>query len=117
MGLSYEIVGTKGTLVFDQERLSEIQLYQRADDPRVAGFRRIPIGPSHPDYGHFCPAPGHGTGYNDMVTIQLRDFITAITDEGTRAWPDFDDALAVHHVIDAALEANRAGHWVRVAAN
>ena len=63
------------------------------------------------------PAPGHGTDYNDVVTIQLRDFITAITDEGTRAWPDFDDALAVHHVIDAALEANRAGHWVRVAAN
>ncbi len=115
MGLSYEIVGTKGTIIFDQERLSELQLYAHTDDARVTGFRRIPIGPSHRDYGDFCPAPGHGTGYNDMVTIQMRDFIAASTGHCPKAWPNFSDALAVHRVIDAALDSARAGHWVNVA--
>ncbi|WP_423823549.1 Gfo/Idh/MocA family oxidoreductase [Salinisphaera sp. SPP-AMP-43] len=114
MGLSYEVVGTEGTIVFDQERLSEIQFYSRQDDPRTQGFRRIPIGPAHPDYGDFCPAPGHGTGYNDTITVEVRDMIAAITGDTADLWPDFADAVYVHRVIDAALESVKAGRWCKV---
>ena len=34
------------------------------------GFRTILIGPEHPDYAAFCPAPGHGLGYNDQKIIE-----------------------------------------------
>lgn len=114
MGLSYEVVGTEGTIVFDQERLSEIQFYSRRDDARTQGFRRIPIGPAHPDYGQFCPAPGHGTGYNDTVTIEIRDLIAAITGDQATLWPSFADAVYVHRVVDAALASVRDGRWTAV---
>ncbi|HET7313857.1 Gfo/Idh/MocA family oxidoreductase [Salinisphaera sp.] len=114
MGLSYEVVGTEGTLVFDQERLSELQLYLRSDDARLSGFRRVPIGPSHPDYGDFCPAPGHGTGYNDTVTVEIRDLIAAITGGKPDLWPNFADAVYVHRVIDAALTSVKTGRWAAV---
>ncbi|AWN17853.1 Gfo/Idh/MocA family protein [Salinisphaera sp. LB1] len=114
MGLSYEVTGTEGTIVFDQERLSEIQFYSRRDDARTQGFRRIPMGPSHPDYGDFCPAPGHGTGYNDTVTVEVRDLIAAITGEQPKLWPTFADAVYVHRVVDAALASVRDGRWTVV---
>ncbi|MGB7757124.1 MAG: Gfo/Idh/MocA family oxidoreductase [Salinisphaera sp.] len=114
MGLSYEVVGTEGTIVFDQERLSELQFYSRRDDARTQGFCRIPIGPAHPDYGAFCPAPGHGTGYNDTVTVEIRDLIAAITGDQPKLWPSFADAVYVHRVVDAALASVRDGRWTAV---
>lgn len=114
MGLSYEVVGTEGTLVFDQERLSEIQFYSRHDNARTRGFRRIPIGPSHADYGDFCPAPGHGTGYNDMITVEVRDLVATITGDVSRGWPSFGDAVSIHRVIDAALSSAQQERWKAV---
>ncbi|MES1955088.1 Gfo/Idh/MocA family protein [Salinisphaera hydrothermalis] len=114
MGLSYEVTGTDGTIMFDQERLSEIQFYSRGDDPRTQGFRRVPMGPAHPDYRDFCPAPGHGTGYNDTVTVEVRDLIAAISGERAALWPCFADAVQVHRVIDAALASVESGRWAAV---
>ncbi|WP_229748147.1 Gfo/Idh/MocA family protein [Lacimicrobium alkaliphilum] len=53
MGLTYEVTGTKGSIVFDQERLAELQLYTSDQQTSRQGFKRILIGPEHPDYQHF----------------------------------------------------------------
>jgi hypothetical protein len=44
----------------------------------VRGFRKILTGPAHPDYLPFCQGPGHGTGYQDQIIIEARDFLAAI---------------------------------------
>ena len=102
MGYAYEIHGTKGSIRFDQEDQNAVHLY-RADGPEAArGFTKILTGPEHPDYLEFCQGPGHGTGYQDQIIIEARDFLEAIA-AGTPAWPTFAEGLAVSEVIEAAF--------------
>ena len=44
-GLTWEIHGTEGTIMYNQERLNEIKLYTKSDDSSCNGFRTILSGP------------------------------------------------------------------------
>lgn len=113
MGLTYEITGSKGAIRFDQEDQNALWLYKAEDEPVEAGFRKILIGPQNPDYGAFCLGPGHGTGYQDQLIIEARDFLEAIETGHTR-WPTFTDGLAVSKVVDAARKSHETGGWVNI---
>ena len=47
MGLTYEVIGTKGALYFDQEQLSELQFYSAGDASNRRGYRTLLMGPEH----------------------------------------------------------------------
>ncbi len=113
MGYAYEITGTKGAIRFDQEDQNALWLYQADDPPQIRGFRKILTGPEHPDYLAFCQGPGHGTGYQDQIIIEAKEFLTAIA-EGRPAWPGFRDGMEVNRVIAAAWASAAAGSWVDV---
>ncbi|KAJ55892.1 oxidoreductase [Actibacterium mucosum KCTC 23349] len=113
MGYAYEITGTKGAIRFDQEDQNAIWLYKMEGPEATRGFAKILTGPAHPDYEPFCLGPGHGTGYQDQIIIEARDFLRAI-ETGEPVWPTFADGLAVVEVVDAALRSARAGAWVQV---
>ena len=113
MGYAYEITGTKGAIRFDQEDQNAIHLY-RAEGPEAArGFTRILTGPAHPDYLPFCQGPGHGTGYQDQIIIEARDFLRAI-ETGKTVWPSFRDGLEVARVIETARASAHEGRWLDV---
>ena len=110
MGYAYEIYGTRGAIRFDQEDQNAVWLY-RAEGPEAQrGFARILTGPAHPDYAAFCQGPGHGTGYQDQIIIEARDFLHAIA-SGEPVWPRFRDGLAVAQIIDTAFRAAEDGLW------
>lgn len=110
MGYAYEIHGTKGSIRFDQEDQNSVWLY-RADGPEATrGFTRILTGPQHPDYLAFCQGPGHGTGYQDQIIIEARDFLEAIASRKS-VRPTFQDGLAVALIIDTAFKASEDGRW------
>jgi predicted dehydrogenase len=114
-GLTFEVVGSRGTLAYDQERMNELRFYEADDRTGRRGFRTLLAGPEHPDYARFCPAPGHGLGINDLKVIELRNLIQAIADDEP-LWADFTEGLRVQRVM-AALERSHAEHgWVRVSA-
>ncbi|MFG6176405.1 Gfo/Idh/MocA family protein [Halomonas sp. THAF12] len=113
MGLAYTVTGTKGSIVFDQERMSELQLYQREGPEGRQGFRTLLMGPEHPDYAAFSPAPGHGLGYNDQKIIEVRDLIEGIV-SGKPLYPDFREAWRVNRMIDAIEASHAQGGWVPV---
>lgn len=110
-GLWFEVTGTKGTLIYDQERLSELQLYTASDKSSRQGFRRILVGPEHPDYGHFCVSAGHGLGYNDMKAVEVRDLVEGILADRPM-WPDFRAACHVNQVCDAVEQSYQEARWV-----
>ena len=111
MGYAYEIHGTKGSVRFDQEDQNSIWLY-RSDGPEAErGFRQILTGPAHPDYKPFCQGPGHGTGYQDQIIIEARDFLLAI-EENKSHWPSFKDGLQVSRVVSAALQSGEQRAWI-----
>ncbi|MGR3466482.1 MAG: Gfo/Idh/MocA family protein, partial [Shimia sp.] len=59
MNLGFEVTGTKGAIIFDQEAMGEFQLYEMGDrggtfaDTDRNGFKRVLIGPQHPPFGNF----------------------------------------------------------------
>ncbi len=113
MGYAYETHGTKGSIRFDQEDQNAVHLY-RADGPDATrGFTKILTGPAHPDYLPFCQGPGHGTGYQDQIIIEARDFLAAIAN-GHPVWPTLHEGLAVAEVIEAAFKSHDTGQWQRV---
>ncbi|MBU1835563.1 MAG: Gfo/Idh/MocA family oxidoreductase [Alphaproteobacteria bacterium] len=114
MGYAYEITGTKGALRFDQEDQNALWFYSADEPEAIRGFRKILTGPAHPDYEPFCQGPGHGTGYQDQIIIEARDFLRAI-ETRTPVWPTFRDGMAVNQVVAAAMQSSLAGAWVDVA--
>ncbi|MEM7720988.1 MAG: Gfo/Idh/MocA family oxidoreductase [Pseudomonadota bacterium] len=113
MGYAYEIHGTKGAIRFDQEDQNAIHLYRAEGPEATRGFTRILTGPAHPDYLAFCQGPGHGTGYQDQIIIEARDFLEAIA-AGAPAWPTFREGLAVTEVVEAAFLSHETGTWLPV---
>jgi predicted dehydrogenase len=114
MGYAYEIHGTKGAILFDQEDQNALHLYEMSGPEAERGFRKILTGPAHPDYVAFCQGPGHGTGYQDQIIIEAKDFLTAIA-TNTPIWPTFAEGLEVNRIVTAALDSSAKGAWVTVA--
>ena len=113
MGYAYEISGTKGAIRFDQEDQNALWLY-KADGPAGRqGFTKILTGPDHPDYKAFCLGPGHGTGYQDQIIIEARDFLEAIATNQPK-WPTFDDGCEVNQIVEAAWQSQLLRGWVDV---
>jgi len=113
MGYAYEITGTKGAIRFDQEDQNAIWLYSMDEPEATRGFRKILTGPAHPDYLPFCQGPGHGTGYQDQIIIEARDFLRAI-ETRSPVWPTFEDGMEVNQVIEASMVSSRSKAWVEV---
>ena len=106
-GLRIEVNGSLGSLVFDLERLNELELYE-ADDGSTSGFRRVLVTESdHPWVDAWWP-PGHVLGWEHTFTHQARDLLHAIAD-GTDRAPTFADGLQVQRVLDAVLRSADEG--------
>jgi len=114
MGYAYEIHGTEGHIRFDQEDQNTIWLYTTEGPETERGFRKILTGPAHPDYLPFCQGPGHGTGYQDQIIIEAKDFLTSIAEKRT-IWPSFDEGMEVNRIVTAAFDSSAKKIWVNVA--
>jgi predicted dehydrogenase len=112
MQLAFEIVGSRGALVFTQERLNELLHFRPGENGRE-GFIRIEAGPPHYPYGLFCVAPGHQLGFNDLKTIEVADFLEAI-DGGKSRGPNFREAWEIQKVIDTAIRSGRERRWLEI---
>jgi predicted dehydrogenase len=111
--LACEITGSRGTLIFDQERMNELRIYT-ADRPGEAnGFRTVPMGPPHPGYAAFVPAAGHQLGFNDMKVLEVAHLLAGIV-EDRPLYPDFSAALEIEKVLQAVVRSAERKAWVRV---
>lgn len=110
----FEIYGTKGALVFTQERFNELHFFSMHDAAGRRGFRRIEAGPDHDPYGLFCVAPGHQLGFNDLKAIEVARFLAAIA--GKRPEPfNFRAGQRVQMLVEAIQESSRSKAWVDTA--
>jgi predicted dehydrogenase len=93
--------------------MNELRLYDALDRPDRRGFRTILTGPDHPDYRAFCPAPGHGLGYNDLKVIEVRNVVRAIAGDAHGA-PDFDEGWQVQRTMEAIEQSHAGRCWIEV---
>jgi raw score 7.89 len=114
MGLSYVITGTKGSISYTQERMAELKLYLHDEDPARQGFKTILTGPLHPDYKNFCVSAGHGIGFNDQKTVEIRDLVNGLASPEGVLYPDFEEGYKVSRVLDAIALSYHQKRWVNV---
>jgi len=105
-----EINGSKGAIIFDMEKMNELEFY-RVDDPsHIQGYRRIQVGEGvHPYMANWFPA-GHLIGYGDTFVNQAYDLISAIK-EDKKVKPDFKDGLICQQVLEAADKSSKSRKW------
>ena len=113
-GLGFEINGTKGSIIFDYQRLNELQV-MFADEPvEQHGFRTLHMGPAHPYGEHLWPIPGLGVGYIDVKIIECFNFIKAVA-EGRPGDPNFRDGYEIARICDAIVASGVSQKWEQVA--
>lgn len=114
MGYGFDVTGTKGALRFDAEDQNALWYYDCRARPGRRGFAKLLMGPEHPDFGAFVQGPGHGTGYQEQIIIEARDFLRAI-ETGKPVFPTFRDGVEVSRVLEAAFRSVTQRGWVRIA--
>jgi predicted dehydrogenase len=112
--IALQLYGAKGTIVFDQERFNELQLYTADGAPEMRGFRTILAAPVHSPYDRFIPAPGHGLGFNDLKIIECRELLNRIAGQPARVI-DFAAGLEIERTVAAMAQSSARGEWVDVA--
>ncbi|MDG9677043.1 Gfo/Idh/MocA family oxidoreductase [Micromonospora sp. DH14] len=114
-GLRVEINGSLGSVVFDLERLNELEFYDATRPAAEQGFSRILVTEGeHPYMSAWWP-PGHIIGYEHSFTHEMRDFIEAVATD-VDPTPSFADALQVQLVLDAVTRSAELGSsWAEVA--
>lgn len=110
----FEIYGSKGSLVFNLERMNELQFLDLSNPVDEQGFRTILVTNStHPYIAAWWP-PGHIIGYEHEFAHAMVDFLTAI-EKGTKIAPNFYDGMRTMQVLEAAIKSSTTGQKVNVA--
>lgn len=110
----FEIYGSKGSIIFNLERMNELQLFLRDDPAYAQGFRTIIAteGGQH-DYVAAWWPPGHIIGYEHEFHHAVVDFMKAI-ETGASIAPNFYDGLKEVEVLQAGIQSAQTGQRVAV---
>lgn len=109
-----QIYGADGSILYDQERMNEFQLYDRSGNPANHGFRSVLTSGHHPVYGRFVPAPGHGLGFNDLKIVECRELLSSIAGSPAHVI-DFDTGLRIERAVHAMARSHAERRWVNAA--
>jgi predicted dehydrogenase len=107
----FEIYGSKGSLIFNFERMNELQYFSQEDPDYAQGFRTIlATEPVHDYISNWWP-PGHVIGYEHEFVHGVTDFLNAI-DKDEEVEPNFYDGMRALQVLDAGLKSAKSGKRV-----
>lgn len=107
----FEINAEKGSLVFNLERMNELEYYNNGDPQGAHGFRLIQATDSvHPYAGHYWPT-AHIIGYEHTFINLVADALTAIS-EGRMPSPNFVDGYENQRVLDAVERSSESKSWI-----
>lgn len=107
----FEIYGSKGSLIWNLERMNELQFFDRSEPDKDAGFKTILVTEAdHPYIAGWWP-PGHMIGYEHAFVHAVVDFLKAVDGKG-EIHPNFHDGLACMRVLEAGLRSAESGHRV-----
>lgn len=109
----FEINGSKGSLVFNLERMNELEFYDNTNPTGEQGFRLIQATESgHPFAGHYWPV-GHIIGYEHTFINLVADALQAI-EHGRMPDPNINDGYRNQVVLDAIERSSAARTWVAI---
>lgn len=110
---TYEIYGTKGSLVYNYDEVNRLRFYTNDDRAGRAGFREIDVGPENATFRAFLPLPNFALGYNESKIIEVAEVIRSITTQSPM-WPTFETGHHICQIVDACMESSRLRRWVDI---
>ncbi len=111
---AFEIYGSKGSILFDLERMNELEFFSNDDPAYAQGFRTILAteGGQHDYVANWWP-PGHLIGYEHEFVHAVVDFVKAIETK-TKIEPSFYDGMKEIEVLEAGLRSAETGRTVEL---
>jgi len=114
-GQRLEINAEKASIVFNLERLNELEIFWVGDEPAEAqGFRNVLVSePFHPWWENWWPQ-GHMIGWEHTFVHEITHLLDCIVNDGDVApiGADFVDGYRNSVICDAILESAATGRHV-----
>lgn len=114
-GLRLDVFAENGSVHWEQERPSELQLFLAEGPEEQRGIRRVLLGPGHPYVAGSMAidSPGVGFGQNEGFAIQARAFLEEVAgipeDQSLPRNASFDDGVHNMVVLEAVAQSARQG--------
>ena len=112
----FEINGEKGTIVFDLERLNELEVYWVDEEPKeTRGFHRVSVTEGyHPFISNWWPH-GHIIGWEHAMVHEVNHLLDCIVNDKDVAplGADFEDGYRCAVICDAIVESAQSGRRVK----
>jgi predicted dehydrogenase len=107
----FEINGSKGSLVFNLERMNELEFFDNTESEETHGFRVIQATEgAHPYAGHYWPV-GHIIGYEHTFINLVADALYAMA-KGEQPSPNFVDGYENQRVLNAVERSHASRSWI-----
>ncbi len=116
-GMTFEVNGSKGSLCFELERLNELQVFWKDEQPReTQGFHNVMVSESyHPFWKHWWPQ-GHIIGWEHTFVHEITHMLEAIV--AGKAIPPygatFEDGYKNAVICDAILQSAHNGRRLAI---
>lgn len=114
---TFEINAENGSIVFNMERLNELNVYWRDEDPiTTQGFHNVLVSEGyHPYWENWWPH-GHMIGWEHTFVHEFHHFFNAIVNDAEVApyGADFVDGYKNAVICDAILESANSGRRVDI---
>jgi predicted dehydrogenase len=112
-----EINGSKGSLVFNLERMNELDVFWKDSQPReTQGFTNVLVSESyHPFWSNWWPQ-GHMIGWEHTFVHEIADFLDAIVNNKDVAphGATFEDGYKNAVICDAIQQSAETGRHVGI---
>ena len=110
--LRFEIHGQNGALSFNLMQPNELHAYNATDPKGSQGFKRITTVQRYPAPAAM-PAPKFTMGWVRSHVAAQYNFLDCIVND-RKPSPDFNDALALHHLLECVYKSVEQQSWVKV---
>jgi len=113
----FEINGSRGSVVFNLEKLNELQYFNRDDPDHLQGFREImATEPGAHAYMDAWWPPGHIIGYEHTFVHEVYDLMQALASKSKKAGlqPDFKDGVRTQATLEAVSLSVKERSWIKI---
>jgi len=106
--MAFDVYGTRGALGWNLEKLNELRLYLADDSAR--GYTTVFGGDRYPYHGNFVPGDANSIGFEDLVTIEDHEFLSAVAADRKHV-ASFDEAIEFVSVQAALIRSWESARW------
>ncbi len=110
---TFEVYGSKGSALWNLEKMNYFQYYSTKDPEHLQGFREVHgTDPVQPYMNAWWP-PGHVIGYEHLFVHEVYDFLRTL-DKKKVPYSTFEDGVKCQAVLEAVERAAASKKWERV---